>query len=83
MYLFKFLLQLSEFELCIASNLVDPQSMNVSWDDIGGLDETVDEIMETVILPFRQRELFSDSSLIQPPKGQRCVCMCDKHTNMI
>ena len=61
--------KLSEFELCIASNLVDPLSMVTSWDDIGGLEDTIEEIVETVILPFRHSDLFADSGLIQPPKG--------------
>ena len=62
-------LQLSEYELCIASNLIDPASMSVTWQDIGGLDGTVQEIKETVILPFARRDLFMGSLLLQPPKG--------------
>ena len=61
--------KLSEYELCIASNLVDPLSMVVSWEDIGGLEHCIEEIQETVILPFKRKELFADSDLLQPPKG--------------
>ena len=61
--------KLSEYELCIASNLVDPLSMVVSWNDIGGLEDCIEEIQETVILPFKRKELFADSDLLQPPKG--------------
>ena len=63
------LCQLSDYELCIAANLVDPSSMNVCWDDIGGLQETIDQILDTVIFPFRRRDLFPRSQLVQPPKG--------------
>ena len=43
--------------------------MVTSWEDIGGLDEVIQEIQETVIIPFTKTKLFSRSSLLQPPKG--------------
>ena len=43
--------------------------MVTSWEDIGGLDEVIQEIQETVIVPFTKTKLFSKSSLLQPPKG--------------
>lgn len=43
--------------------------MVTSWEDIGGLDEVIQEIQETVIVPFTKAKLFSKSSLLQPPKG--------------
>ncbi|XP_076459385.1 outer mitochondrial transmembrane helix translocase-like [Babylonia areolata] len=61
--------KLSEYELCIASNLVDPQSMEISWSNIGGLEDIIRDIRETVILPFKHTELFRHSPLLQPPKG--------------
>ncbi|KAL4240946.1 ATPase AAA domain-containing protein 1 [Mactra antiquata] len=61
--------KLSDYELCIAANLVDPLSMTVSWDDIGGLEDTVEQIQDTVIFPFRRRDLFPHSNLVQAPKG--------------
>ncbi|XP_041363867.1 outer mitochondrial transmembrane helix translocase-like [Gigantopelta aegis] len=61
--------KLSEYELCIASNLVDPRDVDVSWTDIGGLDSIISEIQETVILPFKNTSLFQNSSLLQAPKG--------------
>jgi SpoVK/Ycf46/Vps4 family AAA+-type ATPase len=63
------LLKLTEYELCIASNLVDPLSMVTDWDDIGGLAETIQEIKETIIMPFQHHSLFVGSGLVQPPKG--------------
>ena len=64
------LLQLTEYELCIASNLVDPQSMHTTWEDIGGMEETVEEIQEAVILPFTCQKILGGSLLLQPPKGR-------------
>lgn len=60
---------LSEYELSIAAQLVDPTTINITWEDIAGLEEIIQEIRETVILPIQKRELFSGSMLIQPPKG--------------
>ncbi|XP_060552488.1 outer mitochondrial transmembrane helix translocase-like [Ruditapes philippinarum] len=61
--------KLTDYELCIAANLVDPLSMTVSWEDIGGLEETIEQIQDMVIFPFRRRDLFPRSRLVQPPKG--------------
>ncbi len=41
---------------------------NVSWSEIGGLDEQIEEIREVVELPLKKPELFRKSG-IQPPKG--------------
>ena len=65
-----FCLQLTDYELCIAANLVDPLSMTVSWEDIGGLEDVIEQIQDTVIFPFRRRDLFARSQLVQAPKGE-------------
>lgn len=61
--------KLTEYEMNIASQLVDPQTMKVSWCDIAGLDEVINELQDTVILPFQKRHLLAGSKLFQPPKG--------------
>ncbi|XP_077377421.1 outer mitochondrial transmembrane helix translocase [Festucalex cinctus] len=61
--------KLTEYEMNIASQLVDPQTMKVSWRDIAGLDEIINELQDTVILPFQKRHLLAASKLFQPPKG--------------
>ncbi|KAM9772936.1 outer mitochondrial transmembrane helix translocase isoform X2 [Syngnathus typhle] len=61
--------KLSEYEMSIAAHLVDPLSMQMSWRDIGGLDEVIAELQETVIMPIQKRHLFQASRLLQPPKG--------------
>lgn len=60
---------LNEYELMIASNLVIPEDINVSWDDIAGLDSVVQEIKESVVYPIQHRELFRNAPLYQAPKG--------------
>lgn len=51
-------IKLSDHEMMVAANLVEPSSIPVSWDDIAGLESTIDELRETVILPIQERELF-------------------------
>lgn len=60
---------LTEYEMNIASHLVDPQTMKVTWRDIAGLDDVINELQDTVILPFQKRHLLAGSKLFQPPKG--------------
>lgn len=55
--------------MCIASNLIDPLTMVTEWKDIGGLDDTIREIRDSVIMPFKHHDKFAKSGLIQPPKG--------------
>uniref|UniRef100_A0A9J8AHV8 Outer mitochondrial transmembrane helix translocase n=2 Tax=Cyprinus carpio TaxID=7962 RepID=A0A9J8AHV8_CYPCA len=60
---------LTEYEMNIATHLVDPRSIKVTWRDVAGLDEIISELQDTVILPFQKRHLFCGSKLLQPPKG--------------
>ncbi|KAL6465108.1 hypothetical protein MHYP_G00252410 [Metynnis hypsauchen] len=60
---------LNEYEMNIATHLVDPRSMKVTWRDVAGLDEVITEMQDTVILPFQKRHLFRGSKLFQPPRG--------------
>ncbi|XP_028651254.2 outer mitochondrial transmembrane helix translocase isoform X1 [Erpetoichthys calabaricus] len=61
--------KLSEYEMSIAAHLVDPLTMQITWNDIAGLDEVISELKDTVILPVQKRHLFHNSRLLQPPKG--------------
>lgn len=61
--------RLTEYEVMIASNLVMPRTIAISWEDIAGLDSTVKELRETVILPILKRDQLAGSSLTQAPKG--------------
>ncbi|KAG8228227.1 hypothetical protein J437_LFUL004352 [Ladona fulva] len=61
--------QLNDYEMVIASHLVDPSDISVSWEDVAGLEDVVQEMKDTVILPIQRQDLFADSQLTQPPKG--------------
>jgi SpoVK/Ycf46/Vps4 family AAA+-type ATPase len=61
--------KLTEHELCIASNLVDPSTLVTEWNDIGGLKSTIDEIRETIIDPFKHHKLYNSTRLLRAPKG--------------
>ena len=45
--------------------------MTVTWDDIGGLEDVIEQIQDTVIFPYRRRDLFTRSQLVQAPKGKQ------------
>ncbi|KAF6213571.1 hypothetical protein GE061_011292 [Apolygus lucorum] len=60
---------LTEYEMMIASHLVDPAEIRVTWESIGGLGSIIQDVKETVILPIKRKDLFTDSHLTQPPKG--------------
>lgn len=60
---------LNEHELMIASNLVIPEDISVSWSDIAGLDNVVQELKESIVYPIKHRDLFKNAPLYQAPKG--------------
>ena len=51
--------QLNELELALASNLVNPVSIRVGFDDVGGLDDVINDLGVSVILPITST--FSNS----------------------
>lgn len=77
-------IELNEYELCIAANLVVPKNIDCSWEDIGGLEHIIEDLKETVIYPLKSfnptntgiknslataNAIGKRSKLIQPPKG--------------
>ncbi|XP_055709546.1 outer mitochondrial transmembrane helix translocase [Phlebotomus papatasi] len=59
----------SEYELVIASHLIIPEDITVTWKDIAGLDTVIRELRESVVLPIHYRSMFQKSQLYQAPKG--------------
>ena len=53
-------IELTEHEYIIATDLVFPSELNITFDDIGGLEEIKSKIFESVILPFKRPELFQN-----------------------
>ena len=62
-------LKLNEYELVVASQLIDPNSIDVSWRDIGGLDNIINDIKSEVILPMRMPNIIQNSRNHRPPTG--------------
>lgn len=61
--------KLNEYELVVASQLIDPQTIDISWDNIGGLDNVIDDIKSEVILPMKVPYIFSNQRNHKPPTG--------------
>lgn len=63
-------LHFNEYEKSLLNSLVVPEDITDGFDDIGGLQDIIDEIHETVILPLTEPQLFeAHSSLVKLPKG--------------
>jgi ATP-dependent 26S proteasome regulatory subunit len=63
-------LNLSTYEQTIAMELVAPKDIAVSFRDIGGLDDIIEELKESVIYPLTMAHLYSQaSSLLSAPSG--------------
>jgi ATP-dependent 26S proteasome regulatory subunit len=56
-------LDLNDYELCIASNIVLPHNIDCSWEDIGGLEHIINDLRETVIYPLKNFETSFTSGL--------------------
>ncbi|CAI5744833.1 unnamed protein product [Peronospora destructor] len=58
------------FENIIAGDIVDPQDIDVSFDDIGGLERQKRDIHDLVVLPLKNPEFFAlRGKLLTAPKG--------------
>ncbi|KAJ3346901.1 hypothetical protein HDU83_002588 [Entophlyctis luteolus] len=65
-------LDLNEHEQIIASEVIHPDDIAVSFADIGGLDPIISSLKETVIYPLVYPELFASEAsggLVGAPKG--------------
>ncbi|KAK4981285.1 mitochondrial dynamin GTPase Msp1 [Elasticomyces elasticus] len=61
---------LTPYEQTIAMEVVAPDEIPVSFDDIGGLDDIIEELRESVIYPLTMPHLYSGaSSLLSAPSG--------------
>ncbi|KAF2795898.1 AAA-domain-containing protein [Melanomma pulvis-pyrius CBS 109.77] len=63
-------LELTPYEQTIAMEVVAPEEIPISFDDIGGLDSIIEELKESVIYPLTLPHLYShSSSLLSAPSG--------------
>lgn len=62
-------LKLDEYEIQVASQLIDPSSINISWSDICGLDSVITKIRSHVILPMKLSTLDLGARKFRTPTG--------------
>ncbi|KAH6659709.1 ATPase [Truncatella angustata] len=63
-------LQLNEYENMVALEVVPPEDIPVGFDDIGGLEDIIEEVKESVIYPLTMPHLYSQGgSLLSAPSG--------------
>eukprot|EP00300_Choanocystis_sp_HF-7_P010071 c16769_g2_i2.p1 GENE.c16769_g2_i2~~c16769_g2_i2.p1 ORF type:complete len:343 (+),score=78.43 c16769_g2_i2:42-1031(+) len=57
------------YEQIVATQLVDPEDIDVGFKHIGGQQELIKELSNVVLRPIQFPEFALQSSLIKPPKG--------------
>ena len=63
-------LSLNAYEQTIAMEVVSPNEIPVTFEDIGGLDDIIEELRESVIYPLTMPHLYvNHSSLLTAPSG--------------
>jgi len=63
-------LKLDEYEKRIASEVIHPDDIDVTFSDVGGLEDIISSLQESVIIPLLYPALFrSSSTLLTAPKG--------------
>ncbi|KAJ4404345.1 mitochondrial dynamin GTPase Msp1 [Gnomoniopsis sp. IMI 355080] len=63
-------IQLNEYEAMVAMEVVAPEDIPVSFDDIGGLEDIIEEVKESVIYPLTMPHLYSHAApLLSAPSG--------------
>ncbi|KAJ2778479.1 mitochondrial dynamin GTPase Msp1 [Coemansia javaensis] len=63
-------MQLNSYETTIMSEVILPEDVAVSFDQIGGLDDIIQDLNESVIYPLNHPQLFTSASgLLGSPKG--------------
>jgi hypothetical protein len=58
-----------QYEKQLLSEVIPPEEINVSFDDIGALEVVKNTLHEVVILPLQRPELFMRGALTKPTKG--------------
>ena len=62
-------ISLTSYEQSIASEVVHPSTIPVSFADIGGLDDIISDLQESVIYPLTLPSLYQRSALLSAPSG--------------
>lgn len=62
--------RLTEHEVALAASVVAPEALTSTLDDVGGLEDVIDEIRDLVVLPLKRPDIFASASkLIRAPRG--------------
>lgn len=61
----------SEFERRLLTDVIPPNELNVSFEDIGALDHVKEALRELVMLPLQRPELFRKGNLTRPTKVKK------------
>mmetsp|Transcript_2327 Transcript_2327/g.3517 ORF Transcript_2327/g.3517 Transcript_2327/m.3517 type:complete len:375 (-) Transcript_2327:153-1277(-) len=61
-------LELNEYEMILAANVMNPNDIDVEMSDVKGLDHIIDEIELKVLLPLNQPQLYC-TTLLRQAKG--------------
>ncbi|GAB4829874.1 hypothetical protein Ancab_019520 [Ancistrocladus abbreviatus] len=59
----------NEFEKKLLTDVIPPNDIGVTFDDIGALENVKDTLKELVMLPLQRPELFAKGQLTKPCKG--------------
>lgn len=59
----------NEFEKKLLSDVIAPNNIGITFDDIGALENVKDTLKELIMLPLKRPELFNKGELIKPFKG--------------
>ncbi|TKY55321.1 AAA domain-containing protein [Spatholobus suberectus] len=59
----------NEFEKRLLADVIPPSDIDVTFDDIGALENVKDTLKELVMLPLQRPELFCKGQLTKPCKG--------------
>ena len=59
------ILDLNEFESMLVSNVINPEALEISSDDISGMDSLKDEVVRRVIVPMKMTSTFC-TTLLKP-----------------
>nr|XP_051185248.1 uncharacterized protein LOC127299337 [Lolium perenne] len=59
----------NQFERNLLSDIIEPNNIGVTFDDIGALENVKNTLEELIIVPLKRPELFSKGQLLKPVKG--------------
>ncbi|CUS22715.1 LAQU0S06e04390g1_1 [Lachancea quebecensis] len=60
---------LNSYERSVLASVVLPQDIEVKFSDVGGLEDIIEELTESVIYPLTMSELYTSHSLLTAPRG--------------